>query len=139
MTSTGCCFRIVLPVICAIGLTACSAPPPAPSLSMGFGLKEIQFSWPVVEEADHYRLLASLDGSAVFSAVGGNLSAMTTSTTVPVAVHLYPWETARYVLEACNADGCTRSAEISPIDGILDTIGYVKASNSDVDDPFGGH
>ncbi|MFL2547437.1 MAG: integrin [Candidatus Rariloculaceae bacterium] len=105
---------------------------------MGFGLKEIQFSWPVVEEADHYRLLASLDGSAVFSAVGGNLSAMTTSTTVPVAVHLYPWETARYVLEACNADGCTRSAEISPIDGILDTIGYVKASNSDVDDQFGG-
>jgi hypothetical protein len=138
MTKIGSGIRISLPAICAIGLSACSAPPPAPSLTLGFGLKEIQFSWSAVEEADHYRLLASLDGSAVFAAVGGNLSAMTTSTTVPVAVHLYPWETARYVLEACNADGCTRSAEVSPIDGILDTIGYVKASNSDIDDQFAG-
>ena len=122
----------------ATGLTSCSAPPSAPLLSMSFGLKEFQFNWTAVAEADHYRLLVSPDGSAVFTQVGGNLSASVTSTTVPVAVHLYAWETSRYVLEACNIDGCTRSDEVSPMDGMLDTIGYVKASNSDVDDQFAG-
>ena len=128
---------IVLGVL-ATGLTACSSPPSAPTLTMSFGLKQFELNWLAVADADYYRLLANLDGSAGFSQIGSNLSAATTSTTVAVAVHLYPWEVARYALEACNADGCSRSAEVSPVDGLLDTIGYVKASNSDVDDQFGG-
>jgi len=128
---------IVLGVLAA-ALTACSSPPSVPTLTMSFGLKQFELNWLAVADADYYRLLANLDGSTGFSQIGSNLSAETTSTTVFVAVHLYPWEVARYALEACNADGCTRSAEVSPIDGLLDTIGYVKASNSDVDDQFGG-
>lgn len=128
---------IVLGVLAA-ALTACSSPPSVPTLTMSFGLKQFELNWLAVADADYYRLLANLDGSTGFSQIGSILSAETTSTTVFVAVHLYPWEVARYALEACNADGCTRSAEVSPIDGLLDTIGYVKASNSDVDDQFGG-
>lgn len=128
----------VLSVALTVGLTACSAPPPSPTLTMGFGLKQFQFNWTTVADADHYRLLADLDGSAGFAEVGSNLSAATTSTSVNVAVHLYPWATARYTLEACNDNGCSRSPEVSPIDGMLDTIGYVKSSNPGVDDQFGG-
>ena len=122
----------------AVGFTACSTPPAAPTLTMGFGLKELQFNWTAVADTDHYRLLEALDGTAAFTQVGADLSAATTSTSLSLAVHLYPWDAARYVLDACNADGCTRSAEVTPLDGMLDTIGYVKASNSGVDDQFAG-
>jgi hypothetical protein len=130
--------RAVLFGVLAVSLTACSTPPSAPTLSMGFGLKELRFNWNSVADAEHYRLLASLDGSDAFSQVGTNLAASTTSTTLSIAVHLYPWNLARYALEACNGDGCTRSSVVSPIDGVMDTIGYVKASNADVDDQFAG-
>jgi hypothetical protein len=138
MTASNRCSRWIVLGVLAAGLTACSSPPSAPTLSMSFGLKQFELNWLAVADADYYRLLANLDGAAGFSQIGSNLSAATTSTTVSVAVHLYPWEVARYALEACNADGCTRSAEVNPVDGLLDTIGYVKASNSDVDDQFGG-
>ncbi len=120
------------------GLAACSTPPPASSLSIRFAPKQFQFTWDLVTDADYYRLLFSSDGSGSFTQLGDNFSAGVSGTTVSVSVHLYPWESAKYVLEVCNVDGCSRSAEISPLDGLLDTIGYVKASNSDVDDQFAG-
>ncbi|HEY5624590.1 MAG TPA: FG-GAP repeat protein, partial [Gammaproteobacteria bacterium] len=119
-------------------IAACSSPPSAPTLTIGYGMKTLEFNWSPVEDAERYRLLADLEGNASFSQVGSDLSATVTRTSVPVAVHLYPWDTARYALEACNADGCTRSAEVSPYDGMTETIGYVKASNTGVDDQFGG-
>ena len=137
MTVTDRWSRWIVLGVLAAGLTACSSPPSAPTLTMSFGLKQFELNWLAVADADYYRLLANLDGSAGFSQIGSNLPAATTSTTVSVAVHLYPWEVARYALEACNADGCTRSEEVSPVDGLLDTIGYVKASNSDVDGSTG--
>ncbi len=138
MKNNGRCSHSALLGALIIGLAACSAPPSAPTLTMDFGLKQLQFSWTAVAGADHYRLLADLDGSTSFTQVESDLSASTTSTSVAVAVHLYPWATARYALEACNANGCTRSPEVSPIDGMLDSTGYVKASNPGLDDQFGG-
>ena len=138
MKKSGHGLRCVFSGALAVGLTACSAPPSAPTLTIGFGLKQFQFEWTAVADADHYRLFADLDGSAGFMQVGSDLSASATSTTVAVAVHLYPWTTARYSLEACNMNGCSRSPEVSPIGGMLDSIGYVKASNPGVDDQFGG-
>lgn len=138
MKNSGRGLRCVFSGALAVGLTACSAPPSAPTLTIGFGLKQFQFEWTAVADADHYRLFADLDGSAGFMQVGSDLSASATSTTVAVAVHLYPWTTARYSLEACNTNGCSRSPEVSPIGGMLDSIGYVKASNPGVDDQFGG-
>ena len=138
MKTSGRGLRCVFSGALAVGLTACSAPPSAPTLTIGFGLKQFQFEWTAVADADHYRLFADLDGSAGFMQVGSDLSASATSTTVAVAVHLYPWTTARYSLEACNTNGCSRSPEVSPIGGMLDSIGYVKASNPGVDDQFGG-
>ena len=119
-------------------LSACSSPPPAPTLMLGYGLKTLEFNWSPVADTERYRLLADLDGVTTFSQVGADLSAETTRASIPVAVHLYPWDTARYVLEACNANGCTRSEEVSPLDGMTEAIGYVKASNAGVDDQFGG-
>ena len=56
---------------------------------------------------------------------------------VNIAVHLQNWASARYIVAACNAAGCTDSAEIFPKNLMLDTIGYFKASNTDPEDYFG--
>ncbi|MEE8249571.1 MAG: integrin [Gammaproteobacteria bacterium] len=138
MKNSGRSLRCVVAGALAVGLTACSPPPSVPALTMGSGLKQLQFDWIAVADADHYRLFADLDGSTGFVQVGSDLSASTTSTTVAVAVHLYPWTTARYTLEACNSNGCSRSPEVSAIGGMLDSVGYLKASNAGVDDQFGG-
>ncbi len=138
MKTSGRCLRWVLSGALAVALTACSALPSTPTLTMSFGLKQFQFNWTAVADADHYRLLEDLDGSTGFAQVGSDLSASTMSTTVTIAVHLYPWATARYTLEACNNYGCSRSPEVSPFGGTLDSIGYVKASNPGADDQFGG-
>ena len=130
--------RCVLPLVVVAAIAACSSPPPAPTLTLGFGMKTLEFNWSPVADAERYRLLADLEGVTAFSQVGADLSADTTRTSLPVSVHLYPWDTARYVLEACNASGCTRSDEVSPLDGMTEAIGYVKASNTGVDDQFGG-
>ena len=100
MTVTDRWSRWIVLGVLAAGLTACSSPPSAPTLTMSFGLKQFELNWLAVADADYYRLLANLDGSAGFSQIGSNLSAETTSTTVSIAVHLYPWEVARYALEA---------------------------------------
>ncbi len=138
MKITACHSRRALLGALTAGLVACSTPPPSPALALAFGLKRLEFSWESVAGAEHFRLLASLDDSEEFTQVGANLPAESTSTTVSVAVHLYPWETARYLLEACSSDGCSRSAEVRPVEGALDTVGYLKASNTGVDDQFGG-
>ncbi|MGI9259150.1 MAG: FG-GAP repeat protein [Gammaproteobacteria bacterium] len=130
--------RCVVLFIATTAIAACSSPPPAPTLTLGYGLKTLEFNWTAVADAERYRLLADLEGVTSFSQIGTDLSAETTRTSVPVAVHLYPWDTARYVLEACNTSGCSRSDEVSPLDGMTDAIGYVKASNAGVDDQFGG-
>ncbi len=138
MKKRGRCSRWVFSGALAVSLSACSAPPSAPTLTMDYSFKQLQFGWAAVADADHYRLLADLDGSTGFVQVGSDLSAATTSTTLAIAVHLYPWATARYMLEACNPNGCSRSPAASPMDGMLDTIGYLKASNPGMDDQFGG-
>jgi hypothetical protein len=138
MNKSGRCSRWVFFGLISSVLAACSTPPASPTLTLSFGLKQLQFHWSAVEGAEHYRLLSNLGGSMPFSQVGGDLPASATSTTLALATHLHPWDSARYALEACNSDGCTRSADISSVDGMRDTVGYVKASNSGVDDQFGG-
>ncbi len=43
----------------------------------------------------------------------------------------------RFIVAACNGDGCTNSAALSPRGLMLDTIGYLKGSNTELGDAFG--
>ena len=115
-----------------------TAPPSAAptGIVIGTDVKTLTFSWDAVADATFYRLLQNPDGASGFSQIGTDLT--TTSTTQTVAVHLFDWVNAQYMIEACNAGGCTGSSEFSVTDQMLDTIGYFKANNVDVDDAFGG-
>ncbi|HET8760740.1 MAG TPA: hypothetical protein VFN94_06710 [Nitrospiria bacterium] len=120
---------------------ACNGDGPAsgsgPTLSVGFGLKQLQLTWTAVADADYYRLLESLDSGASFSQLGGQIAAGTTSQTIDIAVHRHDWANARYKLEACSTSGCIASNTVATLDGVLRTIGYVKASNTETEDGFG--
>lgn len=131
------------------GLTACSnystpasytappAPPPAAVLSVGFGIKQLQFTWTTSSGVDSYRLLQNPDGASGFTQVGANFASSTTAAKVDIAVQRLDWAAARYALDACNSVGCTRSIEVGIAAGMLQTIGYFKASNAETGDLFG--
>jgi hypothetical protein len=53
-------------------------------------------------------------------------------------LHLFDWTYARYRLAACNASGCSRSAEISVSNLRRDAVGYFKAAASTSYQALGG-
>ncbi len=105
-------------------------------LSLDFGIKQLQFSWPAVNNATYYRLMENPDGVSGFTQRGEDIT--TTSHTLDIAVHRQDWSNARYLLQACNSHLCSDSNEVSTLNGVLSAIGYVKASNAGAFDFFGG-
>jgi len=97
-------------------------------LSLDFGIKQLQFSWPTVNNATHYRLMENPDGASGFTQRGADIT--TTSHTLDIAVHRQDWGNARYLVQACNSNLCSNSNEVSTLGGVLSAIGYVKASNN---------
>lgn len=116
--------------------TPTPTPPAAVTLNVAFGLKQLRFSWTASAGATSYRLLENPDGISGFAAVGNALPEGSTSTVREIAVHRHNWQAARYALDACNAVGCSRSAAVTTTQGMLATIGYVKASNPGATDYF---
>jgi hypothetical protein len=112
-------------------------PPAAPVVSVSADTKQLIFSWEEVATSTHYRLLENPDGHSGFTQVGGNIPGIETSVARDIAVHLHDWVDALYVVQACNTGGCSDSTQVSAIDVMLDTIGYLKASNRDEGDGFG--
>ncbi len=106
--------------------------PAAPTLSLGFGVKELQFTWPAVSGADFYRLSENPDGVSGYTQVGANLTALSYNHTIPVHRRL----NASYIVEACNNAGCTASAAQILGANLTQAIGYVKASNTGAGDGF---
>jgi len=113
-------------------------PPAAPEITVSADIKQLIFSWDSVATATHYRLLENPDGHSGFTQVGGNISSGDTSAAREIAVHLHDWLSALYLVQACNTGGCTDSTQVSTADVMLETIGYFKASDSEVGDGFGG-
>jgi len=111
----------------------CAGAPAAPTLSLGFGVKELRFTWPAVGGADFYRLLENPDGVSGFIQVATNVTALSYNHTIPVHRRL----NAEYILEACNIGGCTPSLSLTLGTNLTQAIGYVKASNPGVSDEFG--
>jgi trimeric autotransporter adhesin len=111
--------------------------PAAPQLTAAAALKQIRFNWPAVSGVTHYRLMANPDGVSGLTQVGANIAAADTTARIDVAVHLHDWADARYVLDACNAVGCTPSNQVGVANVMLQSIGYFKPSNPGAVDVFG--
>jgi hypothetical protein len=125
-------MKTILPILAALALApvALAAPPAAPVVTVGAShIKQLQFDWPAVPEAGRYELW--FRASPVVPWV------KYTETTpqrplyrITVSVHLLDWRVARYRVAACNASGCTNSAEVGVDDLALDAVGYLKQNNA---------
>jgi len=102
-------------------------------VSLGFGVKELRFTWPAVSGADFYRLLENPDGVSGYTQLGADLAALSVNHTIPVHQRL----NASYIIEACNNAGCTASAPQILGTNLTQAIGYVKASNTGASHLFG--
>lgn len=112
----------------------CLAPPTVPALSMSYGLKKLAFTWNAVSGANYYQLLENPDGVSGYSAVGGQMTAMSYDHEVNLPNRI----NARYMLSACNAAGCTDSNIVLVDNALINSaIGYFKSSNPDAGDRFG--
>ncbi len=98
-------------------------------------VKTFRFTWNDVDGATFYRLLENSDGSSGFNPVGDDIAAGTE--TFDHEVPLYQRLNAQYILQSCNAGGCTDSTEISVSDSLVRAIGYFKATNTGTGDRFG--
>lgn len=109
-----------------------------PALTVGYGIKQLQFSWPAVPGATHYKLFERIDPSGAFSQLATDLT--TTSFAHEIAVH---WRSsASYRVDACNATGCIGSEPRSLAENLVPAIGYLKSSHygiplDDFGDAFG--
>lgn len=110
-------------------------PPGAATLTLEIGLKQLRFSWAAVAGATTYRLFANPDGASGFTQVGADIAGGETGADLDVSVHLHDWGNARYMLDACNSDGCTGSNQLdTTLADMLDAIGYFKNSNHEAGD-----
>lgn len=109
--------------------------PSAPTLSMTpQSIKTFRFSWAEVSDTTHYYLLENRDGVSGYSRVA-ELEPGTTQHDLDV---LLPTRVnARYILQACNSDGCSDSNSQAVSGSLIEAIGYLKASNTEAGDLFG--
>jgi len=112
--------------------------PSAPNLSLASQPKALLFEWDDNADAVYFRLLLDADGSGNFSQVDQDIAQGSTSYAFELAVHSFDWSNGQFMLQACNASGCSDSNIISAQSAMLAAIGYFKSSNSESGDSFGG-
>ncbi len=99
--------------------------PAAPAVSATVAPKSLTLDWNSVAGAGYYKVYQNADGNSGYTAVNSNVTS--TEYTLPLAAHLMDWEDGRFMVEACNASGCTPSADLLISEQVLDAIGYFKA------------
>ena len=128
---------------CGGGGGAATPPPNLPvppvsaaSVDLSYGaIKTFRFTWTDVGDATHYRLLENPDSSSGFVQVGGDIPQGTQA--FDHVVPLYARTNAQYMLQSCNAAGCINSTSVGVAAELVESIGYLKASNTDAGDRFG--
>ncbi len=109
---------------------------PPGELTLAFSsVKTFRFSWVDVGDATYYQLLENPDGASGFTQVGSDIPQGTQ--TFDHIVPLYARINAQYILQSCNATGCTSSGTVSVSGNLVASIGYAKASNTGASDWFG--
>ena len=129
-------FIISLVLVGCGGGTSTTAAPTAPTLTMSFAPTKIfRFTWVAVSGATSYKLK-----EAITTGSGYTLIKETTATSFDHAVPLYARLNAKYIVEGCNATGCTASTAVftsTKVADMVSSIGYFKASNAGLNDYFG--
>lgn len=108
--------------------------PGVPRLTL-IAAKGFTFDWVDVRDASFYRLMENPDGLSGFSQVGSDIPQGIETTTI--IVPLYQRFNAQYILQSCDAGGCTDSDTVSIAGTLTESIGYIKAGNADTEDFFG--
>lgn len=99
-------------------------------------VKTLKLDWPAVKDVKHYELWVSSDGEPDYIQVQTDITETHTDVTLPV--HLTDWINSRYVVDGYNDQGKVfRSDPVDIRTVMLDSIGYIKASNTDKIDVFG--
>lgn len=112
-----------------------TSPSGEPSLSLTLqSIKTLAFSWEDVADETEYRLLENADGISGYTQIA---SIAADATSHELEVFLPGRINASYILQACNSDGCSDSAEVFVDTNLADAVGYVKASNTGEGDEFG--
>ena len=133
---------VVLTLSLTLGLAACGGggggggtAPTAPSLALTLqATKTFRFTWTDVTGETEYRLLEDPDGTSGFTQV---VSLAADATTHELIAFLPARINARYLLQACNSAGCSDSLPVTVSGGLVDAVGYFKASNTNANDRFG--
>ena len=97
--------------------------------------KTFRFTWSDVADATYYQLMENPDGASGFTQVGSNIVQGN-----GVANHIVPLHarvSAQYILKSCNSFGCTSSSTLSVSSTMTNSIAYLKASNTGLNDWFG--
>ncbi len=102
-------------------------PPAAPVVTVGAGLKQLQFDWNYVPRAGHYEVWFRSNPGAAWAKFA-DTPTWRPRANVNISGHLLHWIEARYVIKACNPSGCTSSPEIGVSQLMRDSVGYFKAS-----------
>lgn len=97
--------------------------------------KTFRFSWQQSPGAEFYRVLENVDAASGFSPVSDDLDANTLQYDHRVALHRRT--NARYIIQACNQNGCVDSEEIIVPDLLTGAVGYFKANDAEERDSFG--
>ncbi|MFG1489850.1 hypothetical protein ABMA58_11430, partial [Oceanospirillum sp. HFRX-1_2] len=87
-----------------------------------------------VADETEYRLLENPDGLSGFEQIA---TITADSVSYDHVVSLPDRINAQYILQSCNAVGCSDSTTVSVTTSLASAIGYFKASNTDADDDFG--
>lgn len=114
-----------------------AAVPAAPVLDMSVQtIKTFHFTWADVSGESEYRLMEDADSASGYTRVAtitADAQSFDLEVLLPLRIN------ARYVLQSCNAAGCADSAPVQVGGSLAEAAGYMKASNTGVDDDFGLH
>ena len=129
----------------ASSVTSSYAPPAIPDNGSGtwpsvkvsaVETKTLRFEWSAVPDATHYILSKNAGGNSGYTQISGDIT--DTHVEETISVHLQDWINDQYLVQACNADGCNQNSDITfSATEMLQSIGYLKASNAGFADWFG--
>lgn len=97
-------------------------------LLIGFDANQLIFEWTDLSDADEYQIFANLDGGSGFVPISDPVPAGVNLLKLDIDVHLSV-ETS-FMLQSCAQNGCVDSEEQFVSAGLVNAIGYLKASHS---------
>jgi hypothetical protein len=128
---------LVLAALCAsFAAPVLATPPAAPVVTVGAGIKTLQFDWESVPRSNYYELWFKANDGASWIKYS-ETPAQSPRIRITASVHLLDWRVAKYRVAACNFSGCTNSSELTVTGLATDAVGYFKPPNPGISRGYG--